>query len=216
MITVNKKNSVSAEAYRSIRTNLEYSSIDKKLKTIVVTSSEPGEGKSTVCSNLGYILAEGEKKVLILDSDLRKPSLHRKFRVSNEVGLTDLLVGKVKFSEVIKNIDENLDLITSGQKTPNPAEMVASETMGKLINKFKESYDYILIDTPPVLSINDARILATKCDGAIYVIKAGKTKNHIILNGYKELEKVKANLVGSVVNGVKDSNDKYYYYYGTN
>ena len=215
MITVNKKNnSIVSEAYRTIRTNLEYSSVDKKLKTIVVTSSEPGEGKSTVCSNLAYLLAEGEKKILIVDSDLRKPSLHRKFRVSNEVGLTDLLVGKVTVSEAIKNIDKNLDLITSGQKTPNPAEMIASQTMEKLINKFKEYYDYILIDTPPVLSINDARILATKCDGTIYVIRAGKTKNNNILNGYKELEKVNANVVGSVVNGVKDSNDKYYYYYG--
>ena len=215
MITVNKKNnSVLAEAYRSIRTNLEYSSVDKKLKTIVITSSEPGEGKSTVCCNLAYALSEGGKKVLIIDSDLRKPSLHRKFKVSNEVGLTDLLIGKFKFSDVIKEIDENLNLITSGQKTPNPAEMVSSETMEKLINDFKEEYDYIIIDTPPVGSINDARILATKCDGTIFVIRAGQTKKNNILNAYKELEKVNANVVGSVVNGVKDSNDKYYYYYG--
>ena len=135
MITENKKNnSILAEAYRSIRTNLEYSSADKKLKTIVVTSSEPGEGKSTVCGNLASVLAQGNKNVLIIDCDLRKPSLHRKFKVSNETGLTDLLIGKVNIKKVTQKIEDNLHLITSGQKTPNPAEMVSSETMEKLIN----------------------------------------------------------------------------------
>ena len=208
-----KKNSLSAEAYRGIKTNLEYSSADKKLKTIVVTSSDPAEGKSTVCGNLAYTLSQGNTKVLIIDADLRKPTLHRRFKVDNEVGLTDLLIGKVDYTKAIYKVNDNIHLMTSGQKTPNPAEIVSSEAMENLLQQYKEYYDYIIIDTPPVLSINDGRILAAKCDATILVTKAGKTKKQNILNAYKELERVNANVVGSIINGVKDSSDGYYYYY---
>ena len=214
MFIVNKKiNSLSAEAYRSIKTNLEYSSIDKKLKTLVVTSSEPGEGKSTVCGNLAYVLAQGGKKVLIIDADLRKPVLHKRFMVNNNVGLTDLLIGKVNYSKAITKINDNIDLLTAGQKTPNPAEMVSSEVMEKLLQEYKDYYDYILLDTPPVLTINDGRVLAAKCDGTIFVVKAGRSKKNNILNAYRELETVRANVIGSVLNGVDDSSKEYYYYY---
>ena len=216
MFIVNKKsNSLSAEAYRGIKTNLEYSSVDKKLKTIVITSTEPAEGKSTVCGNLAYVLSQSGKKVLIIDADLRKPSLHRKFKITNDIGLTDILVGKVNCIGAINNIDKNIDLITSGQKTPNPAEMVSSEYMEKLLEEYKKHYDYILIDTPPVLTINDGRILAAKCDGTIFVTKAGQAKKNNILNAYKELERVNANVVGSILNGVQDNSKGYYYYYGS-
>ena len=214
MFIVNKKsNSLSAEAYRSIKTNLEYSSVDKKLKTLVVTSSEPGEGKSTVCGNLAYVLSQGGKKVLVIDADLRKPTLHKRFKVDNEIGLTDLLIGKANNKKFINKITDDINLITSGQKTPNPAEMVSSEAMERLLEEYKEQYDYVIIDTPPVLTINDGRVLATKCDGTIFVIKAGQSKKHNILNAYRELEIVKANVVGSVLNGVDNSINGYYYYY---
>lgn len=214
-----KKNpkSLSAEAYRLLRTNLEYSSIDKSLKSIVVTSTEAGEGKSTVAGNLAIILGESGKKVILIDSDLRKPSLHKKFKVSNELGLTDYLIGKCKLIDILKNIDDNVFIIPSGNKAPNPAEIVASKSMEELIKTLPEKIDvdYIIIDTPPVKHVADAVALAGKCDGTIVIVKSGLTKIKDLTNVLGELEKVRANIIGTVLNGVKRNKKDYYnYYYG--
>ena len=205
--------SLLAEAYRGLRTSLEYSSVDKKLKTIVVTSSNPGEGKSTVSTNLAFVLSQGGKKVVIVDADLRKPAIHKKLKLANTEGLTDLLIGKRNINEVSKAVDENINIITAGKKTPNPAEMVSSKAMEELMQFLKEEYDYVIIDTPPVRNIGDGVILAAKADGVILVVRAGQTKSGDIVKGYKELEKVKANIVGSVLNARETRRDGYYYYY---
>lgn len=205
--------SLLAEAYRGLRTSLEYSSVDKKLKTIVVTSSNPGEGKSTVSTNLAFVLSQGGKKVVIVDADLRKPTIHKKLKLANTEGLTDLLIGKRNINQVSKAVDENINIITAGKKTPNPAEMVSSKAMEELIQFLKEEYDYVIIDTPPVRNIGDGVILAAKADGVILVVRAGQTKSGDIVKGYKELEKVKANIVGSVLNAIEKRRDGYYYYY---
>lgn len=205
--------SLLAEAYRGLRTSLEYSSVDKKLKTIVVTSSNPGEGKSTVSTNLAFVLSQGGKKVVIIDADLRKPTIHKKLKLDNTEGLTDLLIGKRNINQVSKAVDENINIITAGKKTPNPAEMVSSKAMEELIQFLKEEYDYVIIDTPPVRNIGDGVILAAKADGVILVVRAGQTKSGDIVKGYKELEKVKANIVGSVLNAIEKRRDGYYYYY---
>ena len=214
-MTTIKENPTSllAEAYRGLRTSLEYSSVDKELKSLVITSSNPGEGKSTVSSNLAFILSQGGKKVIVVDADLRKPTIHKKFRVDNREGLTEILIGKKNINEVSKKIDENIHVITAGKKTPNPAEMVSSKAMEELIEILKRKYDYVIIDTPPVRTISDGVILAAKADGVVLVVRAGKTKSADIVKGYKELEKVKANIVGSVLNAVDNRRHGYYYYY---
>lgn len=214
-----KKNpkSLSAEAYRLLRTNLEYSSIDKSLKSIVLTSTEAGEGKSTVAGNLAIILGESGKKVILIDSDLRKPSLHKKFKVSNELGLTDYLIGKCKLIDILKKIDDNVIVIPSGNKAPNPAEIIASKSMEELIKTLTEKIDvdYIIIDTPPVKHVADAVALAGKCDGTIVIVKSGLTKAKDLTNVLRELEKVRANIIGTVLNGVQRNKKDYYnYYYG--
>lgn len=214
MLTVKENpKSLLAEAYRGLRTSLEYSSVDKKLKTLVVTSSNPGEGKSNVSGNLAFVLAQGGKKVIIVDADLRKPTIHKKFRVANTAGLTDCLIGKKKVNEVVNKIEDNVHIITAGQKTPNPAEMVSSKAMEDLIAALKDVYDYVIIDTPPVRNINDGVVLSAKVDGTILVVRAGVTKSVDIVKGYKELEKVKSNVVGTVLNAVENKKDSYYYYY---
>ena len=202
-----------AEAYRGLRTSLEYSSVDKKLKSLVITSSNPGEGKSTVSSNLAFILSQGGKKVIVVDADLRKPTIHKKFRIDNREGLTEILIGKKKISDVCKKVEENIHVITSGKKTPNPAEMVSSKAMEELIEILSKKYDYVIIDTPPVRNINDGVVLSAKVDGVILVVRSGKTKSVDVIKGYKELEKVKANIVGSVLNAVDMKKNGYYYYY---
>lgn len=201
-----------AEAYRGIRTSIEYSSIDKKLKTLMVTSAEPAAGKSSVCLNLAFVLSQGGKRVVIIDCDLRRPSIHMKLRLTNNKGVTDYLIGKIEFKDSIRKINNNLDVITAGNRATNPAEVIASKAMENFINDLQEIYDYVIVDTPPIKRINDGLMLSTKCDGVVYVVRAGKTKKDDIIEGYRELERVNANVIGSVLNGVCDSKDSYYYY----
>ena len=206
--------SLSAEAYSKLRTSLEYSSVDKALKTIAVTSVNPGEGKTTVSGNLAYALATNDKKVLIIDCDLRKPAMHKQFLVSNETGLTDYLIGRATLKDVIKKVEKDVHVITSGTKAPNPAEMIRSNMLEVLLNTLGEEYDYIIIDTPPISSINDGRILSAKCDGTILVVKSGGTKGKELSNAIKELQSVNGNILGTILNGVEKKKNKYYYYYG--
>ena len=135
----NKAKSVSAESYKTLRTNIQYSSVDKKIKCILITSAEPAEGKSTTASNLAISFAEEDKKVIIIDCDLRKPSLHKKFRVSNVIGLSDILVGKSTIDESITKFSENLSILTSGKTPPNPSEMLGSKNMTKLLEQIKST-----------------------------------------------------------------------------
>ena len=164
--------SITAESYRSLRTNIQYSSIDKQVKTLVVTSSNAGEGKSTVAGNLAYTFFQNGKRVLIIDCDLRKPSLHRKFNVSNEEGLTDVLVGTSKLNNVMKKIDDNLYLLTTGTLPPNPAEIIVSNTMENFLEQCKINIDYIILDTPPILPVTDSNLLAIKADATVVVVRS--------------------------------------------
>lgn len=206
--------SIAAESYRTLRTNIQYSSFDKEYKVIMVTSSEPEEGKSTTAGNLALCLAQGEKKVILVDCDLRKPSLHKKFRVSNLAGLSDVIIGKEDLVTAIHRYNKNLVILTSGKIPPNPSEMLSSKAMTALIDKLKENFDYIIIDTPPVQAVTDSQILSTKADGTLLVVKAEKTKKDSVENAIELLKKVNANIIGTVLNGVDNSRNKYYYYYG--
>ncbi|MGL4109668.1 CpsD/CapB family tyrosine-protein kinase [Clostridium sp. LP20] len=215
MFIVEKKpKSIGAEAYRTLRTNIQYSSFDKEIRTIVITSSEPGEGKSTTAGNVALSFAQAAKRTIMIDCDLRKPSLHRKFKISNMIGLSDILIGKEKLEDVVHEYNEYLDILPSGKLPPNPSEMLGSKTMGRLIEALKDRYDIIILDTAPLQAVTDAQILSTKADGTILVVRAEKTKKESVLQAKGLLDKVGANVIGTVLNGVENSRKKYYYYYG--
>ena len=205
--------SITAESYRSLRTNIQYSSIDKQVKTLVVTSSNAGEGKSTVSGNLAYTFFQSGKRVLIIDCDLRKPSLHRKFNVSNEVGLTDVLVGTSELNKVMKKIDDNLYLLTTGTLPPNPAEIIGSNTMENFLDECKINFDYIILDTPPILPVTDSKLLAIKADATVLVVRSEISKSKQVSQAFKELEKVNANVIGTILNDVEMHSEKLYYDY---
>ena len=206
--------SIAAEAYRSLKTNIQYSSFDKEYKTIVITSSNPGEGKSTTSGNLALTLAEGESRVLLVDCDMRKPSMHKNFRVTNTYGIADILLQRKKVMDVAHMYNKNLSIITAGKVPPNPAEMLGSKAMSAFLEEMKEHFDYIILDTPPVQVVADAQILSTKVDGKIIVVRAGVTKKEDVNDTVNTLKKVNANIIGTVLHAVDNSKNKYYYYYG--
>ncbi|WP_195467406.1 CpsD/CapB family tyrosine-protein kinase [Clostridium sp. D43t1_170807_H7] len=213
-IVETKPKSIEAEAYRSLRTNIQYSSFDKKYQTLVVTSANPGEGKSTVSGNLALVLAQGESKVLLVDCDMRRPSVHKKFRISNTYGISDLLVGNKKMESVAHKYNDNLTIVPSGKIPPNPAEMLGSKAMTAFLEEMKKHFDYIVLDTPPLQAVADAQILSTKVDGSLLVVRAGVTKKDAVHNAVSIINKVNGNIIGTVLNAADNSKDKYYYYYG--
>lgn len=206
--------SVEAESYRILRTNIMYSSFDKKIKRILVTSSEPGEGKSTTSGNLALAFAQDEKKVILIDCDLRKPSIHKKFRISNNRGLSDVIIDRDKLNKCIQKRTEYLDILTAGKIPPNPSEMLGSQAMSSLLDELSNVYDVIILDSPPVLAVTDAQILSTKVDGTLLVVRAEKTKKDTVIAAKGVLDKVNANILGTVLNGGDKNKDNYYYYYG--
>ncbi|MEY8733666.1 CpsD/CapB family tyrosine-protein kinase [Peribacillus frigoritolerans] len=201
------------EQYRLIRTNIQFSSVDKELKTIVVTSSEPNDGKSTTAANLAVVLAQEEKKVLLVDADLRKPAVHYAFNLSNIHGLTSVLTKKMDLRKTILNSNVlNLDILTSGPIPPNPSELLNSKAIETAIDELKGMYDYIIFDTPPVLVVPDSQIVANKCDGVIMVVASGKTNKQSAVKAKELLVKANTALLGVVLNGVETDNSNYYYY----
>ena len=204
--------SIDAEAYRSLRSNIEYSSFDDEYRAIVVTSSVPGEGKSTTSGNLAIALAQSGNSVLLVDCDMRKPSIHKKFKISNAAGTAELLLRKRLFEEVANKHNENLTIITAGKIPPNPSEMLASRAMTAFIKEMKEEFKYIILDTPPLQAVTDAQVLSTKADGILLVVKAGSTKKDAVLNSVDLIEKVHGKVIGIVLNGVENKKNNYYYY----
>ena len=206
--------SIAAEAYRTLRTNIQYSSFDKEIRSIVVTSSEPGEGKSTVTGNLALSFAQDEKSVILIDCDLRRPTVHKNFKLSNEAGLSEVIVGKAKLEDAIQPYNENLHVITSGKIPPNPAEMLSSNVMTNLIKALKEKYDMVILDSAPIQAVTDAQILSTKVDGTVFVVRAERTKTDSVKESKSLLDQVGANIVGTVLHASTATKGKYYYYYG--
>jgi len=198
-----------AEAFRTIKTNIKYSSADKHKKVLLVTSTEAGEGKSTISSNLALSLSQDNKKVIIIDGDLRKPSVHKQFGISGSVGLTELLIGEKSINDIKHKVNPYLDAVTSGHIPPNPAELLASEEMEKLIEKLREEYDYVIIDTNPIGLVADAQILSSKVDGVILVARYEKTKKENLLSCKKMIDQVGGNTIGVVLNGIDEKRGKY-------
>ncbi|WP_096550710.1 CpsD/CapB family tyrosine-protein kinase [Ureibacillus thermosphaericus] len=206
-----------SEQFRTIRTNIKFSMPDKDLKTIVITSAGAGEGKSTVSANIAAVFSQEGKKVLLIDGDMRKPTVHYTFVLKNAFGLSSILTKQCQLNEAIQETDvENLYVIPSGPIPPNPAELLASKQMELIIDILQEEYDLIIIDAPPVLSVTDAQILSNKCDATILVVSSGDTQKASIVKAKELLDLSKANIIGVVVNNaVIEKGHYYYYYYGT-
>ncbi|MBW9148482.1 CpsD/CapB family tyrosine-protein kinase [Clostridium sp. CM028] len=203
LITFKKPNIPIAEAYRTLRTNIQFSSFDKKIKTLLVTSSGPGEGKTTTASNLAIVMAQGGSKTLLIDCDQRKPNVHMVFGCSNAEGLSNILVDKneVDINKCIQKTEiTNLYILASGTKLPNPAELLGSAKMKNLIEELKEIYDFIILDTPPIILVTDAQILAQYTDGCLLVISSGEAERDSVIKSKGLLEKVNAKILGVVIN----------------
>lgn len=203
------------EAIRSVRTNIQFSGIDRKNKIISITSTKPAEGKSTVIYNLAKSFAENGDRVILLDCDLRSPSINEIAGINYNIGITNYLTGKVEISDaIIKDKDQdNLDIILTGPVPPNPSEMLASKAYKNLIENLADIYDYVFIDTPPAGLFTDAPIVATLCDGVIFAIKSADTKREDIAQALDTLKKVDANILGTVLTHAvvkKSSYGKYY------
>lgn len=214
LITKRNPKSPISEAYRTIRTNIEYSNIDKEIKSILVTSSQQNEGKSTVIANLAVSFASMEsKKILVVEGDLRNPTVHRMFNISNTYGITDVLTGQKSFDECVNKTEINgLEVLTCGKIPPNPAEMLASNKMKIFLESLKDHYDYIFIDAPPIGIITDAGILSTYTDGSILVVASKEVDIEMAQIAKERLDKVGANILGVVLNKFEDTNGSYGYY----
>jgi capsular exopolysaccharide synthesis family protein len=214
LITRQDPKSPISEAYRTIRTNIEFSNLDEEIKTIVVTSSQQNEGKSTIIANLAVSFAGMEdKKVLVVEGDLRNPTVHRMFNVSNTHGITDILTGHKSFDECVHVTEvKGLHVLSCGKIPPNPSEMLASKKMKFFIESLKDHYDYIFIDAPPIGIITDAGIVSTYTDGTILVVASKEVDVEMIKIAKERLEKVNANILGVVLNKFEDSSGSYGYY----
>jgi capsular exopolysaccharide synthesis family protein len=213
LVTMANPRSASSEAYRKLRTNIQFSSIDSQIQTIMIASASSGEGKTTTIGNLAVTYAQEGKKVLLMDTDLRKPAVHLMFNVPNHVGLTSVLSSQYQVTEVLRETGvEGLHVLSSGPIPPNPSEMIGSRKMTALLEDLKEAYDVILFDTPPVLTVTDALIISSLCDGVILVVNAGKVKKDLVKKAKAHLEHVNARILGAVLNNVqvpKSRNNSY-------
>ena len=203
--------SLESEAFRALRTNVEYSPIGGESKVIVITSAQAQEGKTSVSVNLASSLTQINNKVVLVDCDMRRQSIHKKFSIANEDGLAEILIKKKQLKDVVRNHNDKLSIITAGNKSPNPAEILADPQMEKLIEDMKREYDYIILDTPPIGTFADAQILAGKVDGVLLVVRANKTKRNLVLSAVNAVKKVNGKVIGTVINGVDRKINRYYY-----
>ena len=217
LITVSDSKSIIAEQFRTIRTNIKFSVPDTQLKTILVTSSTPGEGKSTNAANLGVVFAQEGKKVLIVDADMRRPTLHHTFGIFNTVGLSTVLSKQDEFNSAIQETPiVGLFVLPSGPLPPNPAELLSSKSFDAFLKEMKKDYDIIIFDAPPLLSVSDAQVLSHKCDGTLLIVHSGVAEKEDVLKAQSILTTSQAKVLGVVLNNYKmPKNRKYYYqYYG--
>ncbi|MGX7150920.1 CpsD/CapB family tyrosine-protein kinase [Enterococcus ureasiticus] len=214
LITLADKSSPISEQYRTIRTNIQYAMVDRDLKTLVITSSGPSEGKSTTSANLAIVFANSGKRVLLVDADMRKPTVAKTFSLDNVRGLSTLLGSReTVLHQVVQSSGvDNLFLITSGPKPPNPSELLDSRRMKELMVELKQQYDLVIFDLPPVVAVTDAQIVSSKSDGTILVVRENVSKRDSLLKAKNLLELVDANILGVVYNGSKNIADQGYYY----
>lgn len=215
LVTFYNPKSHISEQYRSIRTNLQFASVDKAFTTLVITSAGPAEGKSLTAANVAATFAQQDKKVLLVDADLRKPTVHYTFHVENTKGLSNYLIGEHALEEcIVRSTVANLSIVTSGPIPPNPSEILSSKKMQQFVAEAKAEFDLILFDSPPVLAVTDPAILSKMCDGVLLVVRSKSTEYEEAIKAKEQLEQVKANILGVVLNDRDQKENDYYYYYG--
>lgn len=217
LFVVERPNSSFGEEIKKTRTNLLFSNLDDDMKVIMITSSIPGEGKSFISSNLAAAFAQADEKVLLIDCDLRKGRLKKIFNIPPEVkGLSDLLINK-KWEEEYKSYInktevKKLDVMISGSYPPNPSELLASNRFEELLNKLRKNYNFVILDCPPIVGLNDAFVVAKKSDRCVLVANSQKTSMEILEKSKAELDKMDVKLAGIILNEIEVQNNKYYYY----
>ena len=214
-ITLTDPRSPIAEAYRILRTNVSYTSVDRPLRTLMVTSAEPGDGKTTTTSNLGVVMAQNGKKVIIADCDLRRPHIHTYFGLNNQQGISTLFAHSPGMLDRTRQLTkvEGLSIITSGLLPPNPSELMSSQKMQTILNVMCQATEVVLIDTPPILTVSDASALAPSLDGVLLVVRPGKTRTSILRQTLEQLRQVNARVLGIVLNDVDTRGKSYGYHY---
>ncbi len=205
-----------SEQYRTIRTNLQFSSVDKPLQSILVTSAGPAAGKSITAANLAVVYAQQGKRTLLIDADLRKPTVHYTFRLDNLRGLSNVLVGDSTLEGAVGHSGvDNLDILSCGPIPPNPSELLASKRMEEILKLATQLYDFVIFDTPPALAVTDAKILANIVDGSLLVYRSGTTEAEEAERAAELMKDSKARLLGAILNDRTKNNSNYYYYYGS-
>jgi capsular exopolysaccharide synthesis family protein len=217
LMTYEDPKSPISESYRSLRTNVAYAAVDKKIKSLLISSSQPGEGKSTTTANLAIAFAQLRKKTLLVDADLRKPVQHNVFGLSRGPGLSEFLIGEIEDvnSIVHESKVENLYILTAGGLPPNPSELLGSERMSQMIDKLEQEWDMILLDSPPIVAVTDASMISGEIDAIAMVVKAGQTERSAVDRALDMMRNVKAPLIGAILNGASQGSlgGKYAYYY---
>jgi capsular exopolysaccharide synthesis family protein len=214
VITALEGDDPAAEAYRTLRTNVTFVGAERPVQLMAVTSAGPGEGKSTTAANLAVTLALGGHKTLLIDADMRRPLLHRAFGIVQDPGLTDVLIGLASAREAIRpDVLERLDVLPAGSSPPNPSELLGSDAMHGLVGEVRRTYDYIVVDTPPVLPVTDATVVSTIADATILTVRSGETEEASALRALDQLKRVGARIAGVVLNGVDTRRDRHYMYY---
>jgi capsular exopolysaccharide synthesis family protein len=211
LVALTEPRSPAAETYRTLRTNVLYGFIDDPPRTIVLSSPGSGEGKSITCANLGLVLAQAGKNTLIVDCDMRKPAMHKIFGLHNTKGLTDILSEELKLDEVWQEPLENLKVITVGIVPFNPAELLGSRRFAEFLSRARGEFDYVLMDSSPLQFVSDPIVLASQADGVLLVFDAQNTHKRAVMQSIRSLEAIGANVLGTVMNGVKASERDYYH-----
>jgi capsular exopolysaccharide synthesis family protein len=215
LITKTNPKSPISEQYKTIRTNINFSSVDKEIRSLMVTSGGPGEGKSTTAANLAVVFAQEGKKVLLVDADMRKPTAQYTFGLNNTFGLTTVLTRQKELTEVTNATDvPNMEVLPCGPIPPNPTELLSSRAMTNFFEEAYRNYSMVIFDTPPVLAVSDGQVLANQCDGTILVISSGTTEIETAQKSKELLDSAKAKLLGVVLNNRELRETNYYYYYG--
>lgn len=203
--------SPAAEAYRTLRTNIQFAGLDRPCRTIVITSATPSEGKTTTAANFGVVCAQAGSRVCIVDADLRKPSLHRVFGMDNQRGLTTaLLEGKTLSDVAVPTRVPGLSVVVSGPLPPNHAELAASQRMHDILETATRDFDLVICDSPPVLSVSDAVALSAQCDGVILVVRLGGVATAAVRRAAEQIDAVKGRILGVLLNRVNMRRDRYY------
>lgn len=213
LVTQHSPRSILAESYRGLQANLGFAAVEGEFRTVLVTSPEAGDGKSTVLANLAVVLAQAGNKVIVVDCDLHRPTQHKIFTLSNSIGFTTCIAQQMTvYDAAHTSMDGKLTILTSGPLPPNHTELLNSKRCRQLWARLQESYDYILIDSPPVLALSDAAVLAAQVDGIILVLRAGHTRFEVARQAQEQLIRANARLLGVVLNQAKSETIDYYYY----